>query len=229
MGTKHIFPVSTVAWAFLVSIGFISFIVQVSFTKALQLEMAAKVSMERKAADTKYYYLIKESESSTAEYLRSFNFNNSSNINNIFTSLNSFENNINFDSLNRETEMTIIPSNYWNDNSNNLLDNDGNFNINSSFITEIHDFAFKNASFNGDIILPNVISVGQGAFESATINGNIDLSNVSSIPLGYGATIGIFENATINGNLYLPNVSSIANRGLHYLTIKHHLLSAEKV
>ena len=57
MGTKHIFPVSTVEWAFLVSIGFISFIVQVSFTKALQLEMAAKVSMERKAADVIFAFL----------------------------------------------------------------------------------------------------------------------------------------------------------------------------
>ena len=57
MGTKHIFPVSTVEWAFLVSIGFLSFIVQVSFTKALQLEMAAKVSMERKAADVIFAFL----------------------------------------------------------------------------------------------------------------------------------------------------------------------------
>ena len=57
VGTKHIFPVSTVEWAFLVSIGFTSFIVQVSFTRALQLEMAAKVSMERKAADVIFAFL----------------------------------------------------------------------------------------------------------------------------------------------------------------------------
>ena len=54
---KHIFPENLLEWIALLGVGFASFIVQISFTKALQYEMAATVSLERKAADVIFAFL----------------------------------------------------------------------------------------------------------------------------------------------------------------------------
>ena len=54
---KHIFPETLLEWIALLGVGFASFIVQISFTKALQYEMAATVSLERKAADVIFAFL----------------------------------------------------------------------------------------------------------------------------------------------------------------------------
>ena len=57
MITEHIFPASTLEWAALLGVGFSSFVVQISFTQALKYEMAATVSLERKAADVIFAFL----------------------------------------------------------------------------------------------------------------------------------------------------------------------------
>ena len=57
MLTKHIFPETTLEWIALVGVGFTSFIVQITFTQALKYQMAAIVSLERKAADVMFAFL----------------------------------------------------------------------------------------------------------------------------------------------------------------------------
>ena len=57
MATKHIFPSTGWEWGALFGLGFLSFVIQVSFTKALQFQMAAIVSMERKASDVIFAFL----------------------------------------------------------------------------------------------------------------------------------------------------------------------------
>ena len=57
MATKHIFPSTGWEWGALFAIGFLSFVIQFSFTRALQFQMAAIVSMERKAFDVIFAFL----------------------------------------------------------------------------------------------------------------------------------------------------------------------------
>ena len=57
MMTKHIFPETALEWTALVGVGFTSFIVQITFTQALKYQMAATVSLERKAADVMFAFL----------------------------------------------------------------------------------------------------------------------------------------------------------------------------
>ena len=55
--TKNIFPETALEWTALVGVGFTSFIVQITFTQALKYQMAAIVSLERKAADVIFAFL----------------------------------------------------------------------------------------------------------------------------------------------------------------------------
>ena len=56
--TKHIFPSSFKEWSGLAAVGVLSFVIQVCFTKALQLEMASTASLERKATDVIFAFLF---------------------------------------------------------------------------------------------------------------------------------------------------------------------------
>ena len=56
--TKHIFPSSFKDWSGLAAVGVLSFVIQVCFTKALQLEMASTASLERKATDVIFAFLF---------------------------------------------------------------------------------------------------------------------------------------------------------------------------
>ena len=57
MMKNHIFPTTAWEWIALLGVGFASFIVQISFTQALRYQMAATVSLERKAADVIFAFL----------------------------------------------------------------------------------------------------------------------------------------------------------------------------
>ena len=56
--TKHIFPSRFEEWAGLAAVGVLSFVIQVCFTKALQLEMASTASLERKATDVIFAFVF---------------------------------------------------------------------------------------------------------------------------------------------------------------------------
>ena len=58
LGTRHIFPVTFKEWSLLITIGLLSFVVQFTLTKALQLELASTVALERKSSDVIFAFLF---------------------------------------------------------------------------------------------------------------------------------------------------------------------------
>lgn len=82
--------------------------------------------------------------------------------------------------------------------------------INGYRITEISDNAFRYATFNGTLTIPNLRVIGESSFYDSRFLEGFNAPNVETI--GYGA----FSNSGFSGNFYSPKLKTIGAVAFRY-------------